>query len=91
MQKDKIFLFQYTYLWIGSGSSRNEEITCHKRLSVRKERSQQRFLMTLGSGGPLCFWPKKRSVAALFLRQNLVVPLRCATALLAAKTAPKPL
>jgi hypothetical protein len=28
--------------------TRNEEITCRKRLSVRKERSQQRFLMTLG-------------------------------------------
>jgi hypothetical protein len=40
------------------------------------------------SGGPLRFWPKKRSVAALFV---VLAPLRCATALLAAKTAQKPL
>jgi hypothetical protein len=41
----------------------------------------------------LRFWPNKRSVAALFLRKYFVVlaPLRCATALLAAKTAKKPL
>jgi hypothetical protein len=61
--------------------------------SSREKKNPNFFIIALSSGGPLRFRPKKRSIAALFLRKYFVVlaPLRCTTALLAAKMAKRPL